>query len=334
MTIEHRLLGKPFADNALFVKINSGQKIVRLLFDCGENTITHLPVGEIVKVDHLFFSHFHLDHVAGFDHFIRLNYNRENKPVHIWGPTGSAQKVLHRLKSLEWNLLQTLSTRWYLHEVSPSQIKHYFVRADEQFGRLHFQKSETFNQTMQIEPEFTLTVFFLDHQIVSLGFLLQEAASLKIRKEMLQKLNLPTGPWLQQLKDFSISKDTAITVEGQKFKLSFLRERLLYTLPGTKLAYLTDFLYPKSLVFNQLKNYLQHSDVLYCEAQYLAQDFLLAQKNFHLTTEQAARLAKETQVKRLILFHFSQRYKHQSPLIFKQQAQKVFKNSQLPVGWD
>ena len=58
---------KSSAIPALYVEINSGQSIHRLIFDCGEACLRDLPVPHIQAIEGLFFSHFHIDHVAGFD---------------------------------------------------------------------------------------------------------------------------------------------------------------------------------------------------------------------------------------------------------------------------
>ena len=71
MSISYQILGQPGRDNALFVEINTGQSIHRLQFDCGEACLRDLPVSQIQAIDGLLFSHFHIDHVAGFDSYLR-----------------------------------------------------------------------------------------------------------------------------------------------------------------------------------------------------------------------------------------------------------------------
>ncbi|MHB0958850.1 MAG: hypothetical protein ACYC0X_15105 [Pirellulaceae bacterium] len=73
----------------------SGQSIGRLQFDCGEACLRDLGICDIQAIDDLFFSHFHIDHVAGFDSFLRSNYNRPEVPVRIWGLAGAAEVIQH-----------------------------------------------------------------------------------------------------------------------------------------------------------------------------------------------------------------------------------------------
>jgi ribonuclease Z len=69
MSITYQVLGGPSKDNALLVRVDSGQKIEYLLFDCGEGCLEKVPIRTVQEIDHLFFSHLHMDHIAGFDSF-------------------------------------------------------------------------------------------------------------------------------------------------------------------------------------------------------------------------------------------------------------------------
>jgi ribonuclease Z len=64
MSISFEILGAPGRDNALFVRIDSGQSIERLLFDCGDGCLNSVPFSEIQAIDHLLFSHLHMDQLA------------------------------------------------------------------------------------------------------------------------------------------------------------------------------------------------------------------------------------------------------------------------------
>ncbi len=330
MAIIHKLLGQHFQDNALYVRIESGQKSFRLLFDCGEMTISELPPSEIMKIDHLFFSHFHLDHVAGFDHFIRLNYNRTGKPVHIWGPEGTTQKVFNRLNSFCWNLLENLETEWQIHELKGNIILHSVLWAKERFGKIRQLASEPFNGILLQEPEFQLSAFVLDHKIPVLGFKIKERDRLKVSVEKLNALKLEPGPWLQQLLDAKTEDNQKIKIDEKKYHVAELRKELLFTKKGDSLAYLTDFRISKN-EYQALIDWLTNTQVLYCESQYLNEDLELAQRNYHMTVGQAAKLARMAKVEKLYLFHISQRYKHRPVNHFIEEARKIFLNSFV---WD
>lgn len=58
------------------------------------------------------------------------------------------------------------------------------------------------------------------------------------------------------------------------------------------------------------------------ESTFLQQDTRLAEEYGHLTAAQAARVARECGVRRLVLAHFSQRYP--DPELFRREAEDVF----------
>ena len=79
MGIEYQILGRPGKDNALYVRLNSGSKMYRLLFDCGEKTLEDLKQHDVKGINYIFFSHLHIDHIGGFDYFFSRNYDRNNR---------------------------------------------------------------------------------------------------------------------------------------------------------------------------------------------------------------------------------------------------------------
>jgi ribonuclease Z len=83
MSLSFQVLGDAGRDNALLVSVDSGQAVSRLLFDCGDGCLWHLPFGDVQTIDHLCFSHQHMDHVGGFDTFFRCTFNRTTKENHI-----------------------------------------------------------------------------------------------------------------------------------------------------------------------------------------------------------------------------------------------------------
>src|SRR4051794_9191705 len=105
MPLSFRVLGGSGSDNALYVTVDTGQCISRLLFDCGDGCPHALETGDLLAVDHLFFSHLHMDHVAGFDLFFRLNFDREVPPGRVWVPPDGTEVLHHRFRGFTWNLV-------------------------------------------------------------------------------------------------------------------------------------------------------------------------------------------------------------------------------------
>ena len=66
---------------------------------------------------------------------------------------------------------------------------------------------------------------------------------------------------------------------------------------------------------------------LYHESTYADDNLLMAEKYYHSTARQAAQVARDAQVRQLILGHYSSRYDNEERLL--QEAQEVFENSML-----
>ena len=77
-----------------------------LLFDVGE--IASLAPRRIRRIYQIFVSHAHIDHFVGFDHLLRLLVGHE-KSVQLFGPSGFAKRVFHKLQAYRWNLVESYS---------------------------------------------------------------------------------------------------------------------------------------------------------------------------------------------------------------------------------
>lgn len=64
MTLAFEVLGLPAQDNALLVRVQTGRATHRLLLDCGAGCVSRLAVSEVQAIDHLLFTHLHMDHGA------------------------------------------------------------------------------------------------------------------------------------------------------------------------------------------------------------------------------------------------------------------------------
>ncbi len=137
MPIEFQVLGEAGYDNALFVRVASGQAIHRLLFDCGEGCLDGLSVAESHAIDHLLFSHLHMDHVGGFDGFFRCTYNRTAKPNHVWGPPRTGEILHHRFRGFLWNLHEGQAVAWRVHDLYPGRIETRRLELAEAFAHAH-----------------------------------------------------------------------------------------------------------------------------------------------------------------------------------------------------
>lgn len=328
--IEHAVLGRAGGDNALWVRVNTGQQIHRLLFDCGSGCIGPLGSAELQAVDHLFFSHFHMDHVAGFDGFFRINFNRETKPVHVWGPDQTMDLMQHRFRSFWWNLHEQQTGSWVVHEIHEDRVEAARMEVSEAFAVRHPEPPGLMEPLID-GPDYRVTVRLLDHRGPSVAYRVDEGCRLNVNPERLAESGLRPGPWIQSLKNLEVSG--SVEIQGKAWELEPLRERLLERAPGASIAYLTDFRLDESWT-EKLVPWLAGCDVLICEAQYAQADAALALQNYHSTSTQVAELARRAGVGCLELFHLSRRYPE---FIWKEmlrEARAIFPRTAFPSVWN
>ena len=97
-------------------------------------------------------------------------------------------------------------------------------------------------------------------------------------------------------------------------------------LKGTKFGtILTEYILFKNPydIVSKIKN----ADVLYHEATFLKEHSEIANRTGHSTTIEAAKIAKKSKVKRLIIGHYSKRYSDRNELMLE--CKSIFKNSFL-----
>jgi len=259
------------------------------LIDCGEGTQMQLKRFGIntSRINHIFISHLHGDHVFGlFGLLSTFTLLGRKTDLHIF-----AHRDL---------------------EVTLEHYKHYFG--------IGLTYSIVFHPFITIEPveiysdkHITVELIPLRHSVPVAGFLFREKKSLlNVKKEAIREYSLGI-------------KDIRKIKEGNDF-ISPAGE-VIYnaqlTLPPYKqrsYAFCTDTLY-----FSKLVALLKGVDLLYYESTFQDKDKKLARLTGHSTSVQAATLAKQAHVGKLLIGHFSNRYKKISPML--QEAQSVFPES-------
>ena len=92
--------------------------------------------------------------------------------------------------------------------------------------------------------------------------------------------------------------------------------------PPRRYAYCSDTAYLPSLV-----RYVEGVDLLFHEATFAQTEAARAKETMHSTASQAAQIAKDAEVKRLVIGHYSARYEDESILL--EEALAVFPNTTL-----
>lgn len=158
--------------------------------------------------------------------------------------------------------------------------------------------------------EIYIGAFKLEHSSLCYGFSLVEKDKRKINLEYTKKFGLTKHPILGELQ-----RGKNIVWNGKKINIKDATKLV----KGKKISYVSDTGYS-----NKLKKYAKDSDLIICEATYLDSMHEKAKEYKHLTAKQAAKIAKESNAKKLVLTHFSQRYKDQDEC--RKEAAGVFKN--------
>ena len=331
MSITYDVLGAAGRDNALFVRIDSGQALDRLLFDCGESCLHSLSFAEIQSIDPVFFSHFHMDHIAGFDTFFRCNFGRAELPNRIFGPPGTGAILQHRFQGYTWNLHKEMKTSWLIHDITATAIEARRYELAEAFAIAHDEGSWPRDGIVFETDNYTVEAMTMDHQTPSLAYVVREKPRLNVDVTRLKTLGLRPGPWLKQLKEAPASQQY-LDVNGIQHPLDSLRKNLLVESAGDSIAYLTDFLMDEAAM-TRLEQPLQGCKIMVCESQYRQADRELAQRNYHMTCTLAAELARRAKVGELVLFHLSDRYTPDVWQEMLQEARGIFPNTRFPESW-
>lgn len=333
MPIHFEVLGPPGRDNALYVTVDTGHAIRRLLFDCGDGVLSTIPISDVQLIEGLFFSHFHFDHIAGFDFFFRLNACRTGGPVRIFGPAETRAIIHHRLQGVTWNLVSELEGEFEVTSLDDGrrittgyQIRDGF-RSERQRG------SEDFDGVIYRTDAFEVAACPLPHGTVSLGYVVREYPRQKIVQVALKEMGLQPGPWLQAVKDPSRKDDERIETELGLRPLGELRRRLLVTHPGDSIAYLTDFWLDSPETEARLLDFVRGCRVLVCENNYADAELELARKNFHMTSSEVGRLAAQVRPEELIVMHVSDRYQPDELLGQLAEVRRHFPAATFPAAW-
>lgn len=264
------------------------------LIDCGEGTQLQLRKYKVKfsKIKHIFISHLHGDHFYGLIGLIStFNLLNRQTELHIFAPKGAEEIIKLQLK---------LSESW--------------IHFPLYFHDLTSKKSEIIFENENVE----VRTIPLKHRIYTNGFLFQEkiaerklniSAIFKHKEiEICDYQNLKNG------KDF-IKKNGDVISNNE---LTLNPPSIL------KYAYCSDTAY-----FEDIIPIIKGVDLLYHESTFLEDKLELAAKTKHATANQAAIIAKKAQVKKLILGHYSSRYKDLN--LFLKEAKSNFENVELSV---
>jgi ribonuclease Z len=153
----------------------------------------------------------------------------------------------------------------------------------------------------------TLEVRRLDHPVESFGYRLVEPDGRRMRPDLLAAAGI-AGPEVGRLQ-----REGELRVGGRTVRVEEMSEPR----PGQRFAFVMD-----TRLCDGVYALAEQADLLVIESTFLDADAGLAKEYGHLTARQAASVARDCGVRRLVLTHFSQRYPDADA--FAQEAAAVF----------
>jgi len=266
------------------------------LVDCCEGTLIQMNRFRIKfhRINHIFISHLHGDHYLGLMGLLStMHLQGRTIPLHLYAPAELEEIIEIQLR------------------YSQTDLRYEIV-----FHPINASKSEVIYQDDDLE----VRTIVLNHRSPCTGFLFSEKQKQrKLRKEKLEEYQVPVSAY----HDLKNGKDY-VDENGKRILNSELttdpRQPRTY-------AFCSDTLYNEKII-----PMIRGIDLLYHEATFMNDKIELAAETFHTTASQAATIAVKADVKRLLIGHFSARYKNLYPLL--EEAKVVFENTTLALEGD
>ncbi|EXX89814.1 ribonuclease Z [Paenibacillus darwinianus] len=257
------------------------------LFDCGEGTqqqIMRTPV-KLSKLERIFITHLHGDHTFGLPGLLSSRaFAGGTSPVWVYGPPGIR-------KWIEMTL-----------EITETRLEY----------ELHLVEIER-EGTVYEDGHVRISAAELVHRTVCYGYRIEEKASFgKLDVSKLEAYGVPSGPLAGRLK----SGEDVTLPDGR-----IIRSADVVGPPsaGRVITILSDTSPCDNAVM-----LAKHADVLVHEATFEAGLESKALEYGHCTTVQAAETARKAGAKRLLLTHFSTRYRDERLQLLAEEAKAVF----------
>lgn len=256
------------------------------LIDCGEGTQVQLRKNNLrmQKISRIFISHLHGDHFFGLMGLLSTYHllGRE-KELFIYGPSD--------LKNIIYTSLKATKT---------------YLKYELHFVALNFDDEQVIYEDKRVE----VRSFPLKHSIDTCGFIFKEKEKLrKINRRAVDAYEVPVFE-LNKIKegaDYRMDDGSLVS----NAKLTFDPE------PSLSYAYCSDTAY-----FPEICSSIYMATCIYHEATFANAEEKLAKQTKHSTAKQAALIAKQAEVSKLILGHYSARYTNVNLLL--DEAMEVF----------
>ena len=265
-----------------------------LLIDCGEGCQMLMKRHGIslMKTGRIFLSHVHGDHVFGiFGLMSTLSMSGRTEPLHIYAPETFR------------GILDFFRGQFLERECYPI-IFHPLTSGEP--------------ETVWEDNGITVTAFPLLHRVPTYGYLFREREpELNVRKEAVSALSLSVEEILALKEGRDVRREDGTVLEAQSLTYRPYEPR--------SFAYCSD-----TAVFDALPGIVRGVDLLYHEATFGDDCADKAAEMFHSTARQAGETALKAGAGKLVIGHFSSRYK--DPSVLLAQTREVF--PQTEIGWE
>ena len=257
------------------------------LFDCGEATqhqILYTPI-KPRKIEKIFITHLHGDHIYGLPGLLgSRSFQGGETPLTVYGPSGIKEFIETSLR------------------LSFTHIKYpLYIKEIEQEGVLYEDETSIVRTAK------------LAHGVPSYGYRLeQKDLPGPLLMSKVQEAGIPPGPVYKQLKEgVNVTLPDGRFFKGKDFTGPPKKGEIVTVLGDTRYS-------ENSFILAEGASTLIH------EATFGGEDGALAEEYFHSTTLQAARVAKCSGVKQLILNHISSRYQGEDINRLLLEARSIF----------
>lgn len=260
------------------------------LLDCAEGTQMQIRRFKVpmMRISHVFISHLHGDHYLGLPGLLfSMHLLGRNKPLHVYSPPGLREIIELQFKVS--GLIPVYET--IFHEV-------------RQGGEVVYR-----------DPVLEVESLEMAHRIPCFGYLFRETTRERnIIKQSIPRYDIPVEqmPGIKQGRDLVLPDGKTVP-----------NERITTSPPEPRTyAFCSDTAYTEKFLPQ-----IRGADLLYHEATFLGDRAETAREKTHSTTIEAATIAKKAGVGRLMLGHYSARYKDMQ--LFLKEAQEVFPDTLL-----
>lgn len=258
------------------------------LIDCGEGTQVQLRKNKVKfsKINHIFISHLHGDHLYGLIGTIStFSLLGRTTDLHVYGPKGIKELILLQLK---------LTESWTTYSL-------FFHELESKESEIIFEDSKVIVKTIPLK-----------HRVYTNGFLFQEKpGDRKLNIEAVQQYDIHVAYYQKIKNGGDVTLDNGTVIENAKLSFD--------PIPSMSYAFCSDTVYNEAII-----PIIENVDVLYHESTFLESEAPLAEKTLHSTAKEAAGIALKANAKQLVLGHYSTRYDGIER--FKEEAETIFPN--------